>query len=177
MLQGVDARLLIKLDRLISRYKLHEADVYEPVDLGPLLESFNSLWQPLPHGVQAYTARWAGRRRRHVEMVYSHRLRAPDSTAEKRHAQAHELAHILCDHSGDVFVMRPPTGDREQGRFDKWVNSRQENQCEAVAAYLLVRWQALLVMREQTNSYIATTIDVPVELVDLRWAIWRKFGR
>lgn len=176
----VDMGLLDRLDRLIRRYRLHEGDRRQPVNLERVLEGFVDGYWGLPGEVQAVTARWKGRRsgtsgRRFTRIAFDWGLKEPEESARKRHAGAHELAHVIGRHRGDLFVMWRP--EREPAGFEKHMGRVQERQCEYIAAYLLVPLGSLKEMEHEEGGYVARVLDVPEHLVRLRWEIWQRFGR
>jgi hypothetical protein len=177
----LNAAALKRLEGLIQKHKLHASDL-EPVNLSAAMEPFDQGYSALPHSVLALTVRWRSSqlRRQFVRVTYARRLGEPEESARRRHAQAHEFAHIIMRHRGEHFVMWDGEGEREASAcegFAKYVRSRQEMECEQVAAYLLVPLLALQIWHGENSQYIAHMLDVPVHLVETRWHIWRKFGR
>ena len=174
MAATLNATLLDRLDALAHSYELHCGPVDEPVNIWPALEKFTTAYLALPDPVRAMTLRWQRAGHRYVDITYNTGLREPERSAEKRYAAAHEFAHIFCRHRGDLFIM----GRRhESSSFERFVDDIQERQCEYVAAYLLVPMAALYAMRGQSTADIAVVLDVPVHLVEVRWAIWRRLSR
>jgi hypothetical protein len=168
---------LNRLEELIQKHRLHVPDL-EPVNLSAAMEPFDQGYTTLPHAILALTVKWRSPqlRRQLVRVNYARALGEPEESARRRHAQAHEFAHIFLRHRGEQFVMWDgrASGCDELG---KYVRSRQEKECEQVAAYLLVPLLALQIWHGESSQYIADRLDVPVHLVEARWAIWRKFGR
>lgn len=140
-----------------------------------LTEAYSAGYALLPTNIQAVTMRWQAQGARFERILYDASLRKLSLSAQRRHVAAHELAHIICSHAGDLLVMwrrgQAPT------RFDLHLDDCQERQCDHVAAYLLVPLGALHALAGEEPGYIARVLDVPVELVNLRWEIYRKFRR
>lgn len=138
-------------------------------------EAYSAGYAPLPANIQAVTMRWQSQGARFERILYDASLRKLSLSAQRRHVAAHELAHIICSHTGDLLVMwrhgQAPT------RFERHLDDCQERQCDHVAAYLLVPLSALRDLAGEEPGYIARVLDVPVELVGLRWEIYRKYGR
>jgi len=174
VLGELNVELLNRLDRLIARHNLHGGAV-TPVDLGRVVEAFTVGYRPFPPAVAALTMQWKSGDLEFARIAYNTSLREPSQAARKRHADAHEYAHIVCKHRGDLFVMWR-AGDTP-GAFAEYVDRCQEQQCERVAAYLLVPVSALRELAGMDTEYIAQVLEVPEHLVKLRWQIWRKFGR
>ena len=79
-----------------------------------------------------------------------------------------------------LMRMRRGGGWALQGTFAKWVEGVQERQCDYVAAYLLMPLEALQEMEGiegMEAGYVARVLEVPEEMVRLRWEIWRKLDR
>lgn len=170
-MQSLNALTLNRLDKLIDWIGLHRGE--PPVQLCSLLENFAVGYSALPERVEAITVRRA--EQRYIGMRFNHELADWGATARKRHAEAHELAHVLLRHRGDFWIMYRAGG--RPGPFDAFLDNIQERQCDLVAAYLLVPLAVLFECRGLSATEIAVRCDVPVLLVELRWIIWRKFGR
>jgi hypothetical protein len=65
----------------------------------------------------------------------------------------------------------------ETDGFALYVEGVQERECELVAACLLVPLAALVEHVGCEASYIGRVLDVPGHLVELRWAICRRYER
>jgi hypothetical protein len=175
---GVAVGVLDRLDRLIDRYALHKRGGSEPVSLVPLMEAFSAGYRSLPDEVEAVVVRWRYEGQKFVRVAYHHELREHTETARKRHAEAHEYAHIVCRHRGDMFVMWKAGEDEEEvDPFERHISRCQEGECDLVAAYLLVPLVAIWEHQGMEAGYIARVLDVPANLVELRYAIWRRHGR
>ncbi len=82
-------------------------------------------------------------------------------SAARRLTLAHESGHIISFHPGMNY-----TCER-----NAWFKSKLEHEAQIVAAYLLVPKLAVMCYGEQlTAQQLATQLDVPVSLVDLRWS-------
>jgi hypothetical protein len=171
----LDRDLLDRLDKLIEKYRLHSGGILQPVSMDRVLEAFTVEYRQMPPAVYAMTVRWVNYQREFVGITYNSKLKEPEASALKRHVSAHEYGHVVCSHKGDLFVMW--RSEREPGGFDHWLDRVQERQCEHVAAYLLVPLKALEELAGMEKSHIARVLDVPEHLVELRWGIWRKWGR
>jgi uncharacterized protein DUF955 len=173
----VDVKLLNRLDRLIARHKLHAGDPCQPVYVETLLdrEPVTTYFGALSRKVQAYTTRWQRGVEKFTDITLSIKLREPSKTAIRRHAFAHEYAHVICKHQGDYFIMWE--AQRGVDAMECLLHDTQEKQCEYVAAYLLVPRLSLFQLANEDAWYIARVLDVPLHLVELRWEVYRKFGR
>ncbi|MFL5735362.1 MAG: ImmA/IrrE family metallo-endopeptidase [Chloroflexia bacterium] len=171
---GVSAEVLDRLDRLIEKHRLHASGA-EPVDLSPLLDAFKIRYLDLPPDVEAALVRWRAHGKTFTRLLYQPDLREPAQSARKRYAGAHELAHAICDHRGDLYVMwragEPP------GDFDSHLDRCRERECDRVAAYLLVPMPALRELANMDVEYIAAVLDVPAHLIPLRWEVWQRSAR
>jgi hypothetical protein len=174
MQRSVDASGLNRADRIIRKFDLHSGP---DIELRAVIEHFASVYTyvPMPALVVAITARWKGERRHYIRMRFNDELREPTESARDRHAQAHELAHVILRHRGDFWVMWEAGGPCPGFWAD--LESLQERQCEYLAAYLLIPLRDLVALKNETQWYIARTLDVPEHLVELRWVIFRKFGK
>jgi hypothetical protein len=171
----VDLRLLNRLDRQIKIKSLHEGDYLEPVYAKPLIEDLNWWYGLLANNALAVTQRWGRLRDAYVDIGMARVLREPDMTAYHRWVIVHEWSHVFCAHDGDYFVMwRNGQGPDPFGRF---LNNHQERQAEYIAAYMLIKRRALMMLRDSPNQEIAGILDVPTHLVQLRWYVWGRFGR
>jgi hypothetical protein len=169
--------VLRSLDALVKRHSLHHPKG-EPVSLLPVIEEYQAGYKTLPHQVLAVTGVWQQGNKRMARIAYDHALREITASARKRHADAHEFAHILLRHEGTEFILWDRTSKVDQcNGFSNYVLSKEESECESVAAFLLVPLLALVEWRHMNSWWIARRLDVPEHLVDLRWTIWRKFGR
>lgn len=166
-----------RADRLIAKYHLHDGDALVPVNMDGVIEAIHAEWcyTRMSPMVYARTSRWREGREKFTDINYSSRLSAPAMSAIKRHATAHEFAHIFCRHCGDYFIMWR-RGIECRG-FEKWADNKQEAQCEVLSSYFLVRMEALFEIGNEGSRYVALVLDVPAHLVEIRWAIWRRFGR
>jgi IrrE N-terminal-like domain len=171
---SVSVEVLDRLDRLIEKHNLHASGA-EPVDLSPLLEAFKIGYRDLPPGVEAALVRWRAHGRTFSYIVYHPDLKEPSHTARKRYAGAHELAHAICEHRGDLYMLWR-AGERP-GDFSRHLDRCRELECDRVAAYLLVPIGALREMVNMDVQYISGLFDVPAHLVGLRWEVWRRWGR
>ncbi len=63
-----------------------------------------------------------------------------------------------------------------QSTFAELVERVQDRQCDYAAAYLLVPLRALGEMEGMEVGYVARVLDVPEEMVRLRWEIWRNIS-
>jgi hypothetical protein len=171
----LDRGLLNRLDNLIEKYRLHGGGILHPVNMEHVLEAFTVEYRQMPPAVHAMTVRWVNYEREFVGITYNVGLKEPEQSALKRHVSAHEYGHVACSHRGDLFVMW--RSQKEPGRFDHWLDRVQERQCELVAAYLLVPLKALKEMEGMERGYVARVLDVPEHLVEMRWDIWKKWGR
>jgi hypothetical protein len=170
----VGVEVLDRLDRLIKKHKLHGRGA-EPVDLSPLLEEFKTTYSDLPPDVEAALVRWRAHGHTFTRLLYHPDLRDPGHTARRRYAGAHELAHAICEHRGDLYMIWR-AGDHPNDA-DLYIDRCQEQECDRVAAYLLIPMEALREMAGMDANYIAGVLDVPAHLVPLRWELWRKWGR
>lgn len=168
-MQGVNLRMLTGADRLIRSADLHAGE--PPVAVAPLLDSYCVRWALTPPSVEAVTVR----DREYVGMRFNTDLQEPQASARRRHAQAHELSHVLLKHRGDLWIMW--RRDSEPDPFVEDLDGIQERQCELLSAYLLIPLQSLYNLRHESREFVAAALDVPPPLVELRWAIWRKFGK
>jgi hypothetical protein len=171
----VDLRLLNRLDREILKKSLHSGDYLDPVYARPLIEDLNWWYGLLANDALAVTQRWQRHRREIIDIAIARILKEPDMTALHRCVIVHEWSHVFCEHDGDYFVMwREGQGPDAFGRF---VSDHQERQAEYVAAYVLIKRRALMMLRDCPNQEIASFLDVPESLVQLRWWIWGRFHR
>jgi hypothetical protein len=171
----VTSSLLDRLDGLIRKYELHDSGLAAPVSIDRLLEDYDASYKALPYYVDAVTFRWRRQGEELVAFTYNERLLELSQSARKRHAQAHEFAHEFCKHRGNVFIMWG--AGTECVGLEGYINNKQEHQCECIAAYLLVPMRAFRELRDCEAEQVARLLDVPARLVELRWAIWLKFGR
>lgn len=175
MRSGVDKKTLDRLDRLIAEFRLHEGDPMQPVVLDELLEAYRFGYVELPWNVEAIAARWRVGTEEFATIAYNRELLKPEASARKRHAGAHEYGHIFCEHKGDLFIMWRATDGPDT--FERLVSRGQERESDEVAAYLLVRQDALKMMHGQVPWYIGRNLDVTEGLIPIRWYIYQKFGR
>lgn len=167
--------LLKRLTKLITRYDLHSGDPIEPVNPFDLVENYQVDYQSLPEHVLGISVQVMEGRRAHAAITLNAELQADTESRYRRYACTHEFAHIFCRDQGDLFVMW--RGGVEGKGFDRYVKTLQEAQCDRVSAFILVRMEALRNLAFEETNYIARLIDVPPQLVELRWGIWRKYGR
>jgi Zn-dependent peptidase ImmA (M78 family) len=172
----LSGRLLDSLDELICHYGLHVGAVDLPVSVASLLEAVSSGYCAFPEKLQAVTMRWNAEDDGALltDIAYNVNLREFEASAQRRYVEAHEFAHLFCKHRGNFFVL---WRRREIEPFAAFLDDQQERQCDSVASYILVRLAALREFRSMSSHEIALMLDVPVELVELRWSIWRKYGR
>lgn len=177
--RSIGLGVLDRLDVLIEKHGLHAGGGGEPVDVGPLVGTYFAGYRELPDEVEALVVRWKEEGHGFVRIAYHVGLREETATARKRHAEAHEYAHVICRHRGTEFLMRRgvPPEMRAAEPFEAHLDRCREGECDMVAAYLLVPREALWEHRGMETSYIARVLDVPVRLMELRWVIWRKWGR
>jgi hypothetical protein len=168
----MDEQLLARLDRIIKKHHLHTS---YPVDLDSVLEAYHVEFHPLPEAIDGVAIRWRKYGRQFGQITLNPQLKEPENSARLREAQTHEYTHLYCKHSGDLFILWRPGSQME--RFTRYLNEYQERQCRYVSAYLLVPIQALRDMAGMEPWYIARHLDVPEELVHLRWEIYQKYGR
>jgi hypothetical protein len=166
--------LLNSLDHVITQLDLDTGDVREPVTVGRLLEAAETCFAGLPSQVLGISTQWNGR----AGISFNEELREPGRTHDYRYTCAHEFGHLHQRHCGQFVLFStegedPSKYDKAGGHYRKWL----ERQADYAAAYLLVRRSSLEALRDQEPTYIASLLDVPVYLVELRWHIWRKFGR
>jgi hypothetical protein len=171
---NLSLEVLDRLDRLIEKHNLHAAGA-EPVDLSPLLDAFKIRYGDLPPEVEAAFMRWRAHGRTFSYILYHSDLGEPKHSARKRYAGAHELAHAICEHRGDLYVLWQ-AGERP-GEFSRHLDRCREMECDRVAAYLLVPMRALRELANMDAEYVAAVLDVPPQLIGLRWELWRKWGR
>jgi hypothetical protein len=181
VVRAIDERVLDRCDEVVRRARLHGGGIVEPVSAEALLEVFGEryLYEALPRGVEGALLRWPGRPP-YVVMLLEERLRELEQSARRRYVIAHEMAHLLLGHAGSEVVlkrMRRSGGWALQGTFAEWTEGVQERECDFVAAYLLVSSDALHEMEGLEAGYMARILDVPEELVRLRWEIWSKWQR
>src|SRR2546427_10620606 len=111
---SVGVEVLDRLDRLIEKYSLHARGA-EPVDPSPLLEEFKTSYGDLPPDVEAALVRWRAHGHTFTRLLYHPDLREPSHTARRRYAGAHELAHAICEHRGDLYMMWRAGGPPDEG--------------------------------------------------------------
>jgi len=177
----VSEPVLDRCDRLIRRYRLHGNKMVGPVGVQGLLEAYGGAYRygELPEGVQGFLMRWDNKGTKFVLMLLDERLQEIEEAAQRRYVIAHEMAHKLLGHAGvDLELMRTRGGGWAlQTAFGEWVEGVQERECDYVAAYLLVPLRALREMEGMEDWYVASALDVPVEMVRLRWEIWTRWDR
>jgi hypothetical protein len=164
-------RILDELDIFIDAYDLHAGDPTAPVRVDALLEPaiVNRLFLPDP--CSAISVLLGG----DASITFNRHLLDPSRSADERHAKAHEFGHIVRRHRGYQVMWRASwtRGDP----FERYLHSREERECEVIASYLLVSFAALHTLRDQDIGYIASMLDVPEQLVQLRLEIKGKYRR
>lgn len=168
----VDLPLLIRLKRKIAKLRMHQGDVWEPVDVGPLLAEVTHYYTLLPPAIRAYMVRWRSRRHSYNDMALDVRLQEIEEAANRRYAIAHEWAHLFCQHRGDYFILWEDGAGPDN--FSAFLDGAQEQQCAYVAAFILVRKEVLEAMKDLSAFDAAERLLVPPQLVGKRWEIWWK---
>lgn len=172
----VGMNLLVRLEGLIKRHQLHTLTSPGPICLDPVLEAYESVYASMPYFVQAVTFRWREAGERITLVSLNEGLQEPQESANRRHAQAHEFAHLWANHKGTEFIMWGVAALPRCTGLDSYIHSKQEHQCECIAAVLLVPvW--MLRELEGDSAYVAGVLDVPEHLVRLRWDVFQRFGR
>lgn len=171
----IDLQRINSLNRIIAREGLHRGDPRDPVIPSSLLRDVSWYYGLVGRDMLAVTQRWRRGRSRYTDVAFNGLLGEPEWSAENRRAVVHEWAHIFCKHRGDMFILWQE--GRDVDPLDCFLDNYQERQCEYIAAYMLVRHDALLAMHGEASGYIARQIDVPVHLIELRWWVLSKFGK
>lgn len=160
---------------MIAKYKLHLGDCWEPIYILALFEVFAFGYQQLGRRLEAQTLRWRDHHRHYIGFLVHSELKRVSKSARRRYVLAHELAHALCKHEGAYFYLWKADGKHTSGcQHD---DSPEERQCDLVAAYLLIRLDALLQLAEEGDEFTARVLDIPEFLVPLRWEIYKQLGR
>lgn len=167
-------KFLDEADKRIRRHKLHQR-VGEPKPVDSLLEAYRVACEDLEYGIQAITVRWRRYRQQFIHITYHAGLDDPSVSALRRKVLAHELGHVICQHRGDMWILW--SEDTPAGAFHHELNRVQERECNSLASYLLISLADLESLRCMEPWYIARRLDVPEDLVALRWEIWHKFSR
>jgi len=128
---NVGVEVLNRLDRLIGKHNLHARGA-EPVDPAPLLEGFKTSYSDLPPDVEAALVRWRAYGHTFKRLLYHPNLREPSHTARRRYAGTHELAHAICEHRGDLYMVWRAGGHPNEA--DLYLERCQELECDRVAA-------------------------------------------
>ena len=174
-------RALDRCDRLIKRYRLHGGKMVGPVSVDRLLEAYGGAYGygEMPDGVEGFLMRWDGKGGQFVVMMLHDRLHEIEESAQRRYVIAHEMAHKIMGHIGVDLELRKTKGGgwALQTAFGDWIEGRQERECDYVAAYLLVPLGAIKEMAGMEAGYVARMLDVPEELVGMRWEIRKERGR
>jgi hypothetical protein len=171
----IRAAVLDELDVLITAHRLHDHPLH-PVPIDRAIEKYPIRYvAQLPGNLMALIVRWKRGEQDHVGIMFNAILQNPDQSARRRHAAAHELAHDLCDHKGSLLYMQGTSEDLS--RCGSVLGQRQEQECEYVAAYLLVPMLALFEAEGETIESAAASLDVPPHLVALRLNIWHRHTR
>ncbi len=139
-MQTISRLILNSLDQLIATHHLH--DGRWPVSVAPLLENYSISYQAMPDCMEAIAVRQ--RRLGYIGMLSHSELKEVRKGSWKRHAQAHEIDHILLK-GRPLWVI--DEGFRHPGAFEAVMDGIQERQCDMVAAYLLVPRKAPREMR------------------------------
>lgn len=176
MPNAIDLARLLSLKRKIAKDQLHIGDPLEPVAPLALLKDVTWYYGLTGANTLAVTQRWKTAGKSYTDVAFNGILVEPEWTAAYRHAVVHEWAHLFCKHRGDLFILWQRERDAAVHDFDCFINDYQERQCEYVAAFVLVRAEALKMLHGETNSYVARVLDVPVHLVELRWWLLSRFG-
>lgn len=173
--KGLHRDILRKADLLIAKYQLHSGDPCQPVVVDALVECYTRNYWDFQDKVEAVTLHFWDKRKRYTDIVYSAELFDLSASARKRHATVHEFAHIFLKHDGELFIMGRLLN--ECHGLDWYVATGQEVECERLSAYILVQLRSLLQMHGMGAEYVARQLDVPSHLVELRYEVWRKFGK
>jgi Zn-dependent peptidase ImmA (M78 family) len=173
--RSLDRTILRKADLLIARHGLHLGDPCQPVDVECLVEQYTRNYWTFRDQVEAVALRFQVKERTYTDIVYNVDLFELSESARKRHATVHEFAHLFLKHEGDIFVMQ--RGAAECRGLEWYVMTGQEAECERLSAYILTPLRALYQLHGMGADYIARTLDVPRHLVDLRFEVWRRFGK
>lgn len=166
--------LLNDLDELITEYKLHDGDYRTPVSLRELISSTVQIewyWY-MPSellGVAVIDGGEAG-------VTFNKELQEPERSSDYRHAQAHDLGHIVRKHEGMYRHWRRDWISRNYD-FGRYLRSRVEKECELISAYLLISYSAIKALKDEGSEYVANLLDVPIHLVELRIWIFNKYGQ
>ena len=165
------------LDSLIEGLCLHRGDAREPVSIAPLLEPCHTHYLPLPSPCNGFRLQVEANRSLVEVIGINADLRTFQRSAQLRVTQAHEWAHIWLRHEGRLFPMWGGSGDPlNTGSTARYERVRQDRQADSVAAYVLVRRDALREMGGHDSTYIARTLDVTERLVEVRYTLLRDAG-
>lgn len=178
----VNAKMLDELDRLIKRYNLHpRGGLLQPVSLERLLEAYRLEYWVMPEKVQGMRVpmKWRGSRET-VEIAISDKLSDECEAANRRATILHEIGHDICKHKNGTFMLYDleSESDGEVSRFDKWLDAHQEKEASQVGAYLGVPAEAVRSAGAGMEMwYIGGMIDLPEDMVKLRWKMMEKLRR
>ena len=138
------------IDYLIRHYRLHER---LPVQLDEILDRFTVA----RYDFTAQTLGFSIVRPREIHIGINGNL-AP---ALQRQAEAHELSHIIAYHPHRLYTCRSSL----------WQHDTHEYEAQIGAALLLVPLATVCTYYAQfTPNELATMLDVPLGLIDLRWS-------
>ncbi len=144
------------IEFLIRRYRLHER---VPVRLDSLLDRFTVRRYPFT----PLTLGFAVVRPREIHIGINETL----STAWQRAAEGHEVGHIIAYHPHRLYTCQP----------GEWFRDPYEHEAQLGAALLLVPLSAVRTYGDEfTATELATLLDVPVGLVDMRWSFAQVSG-
>jgi hypothetical protein len=147
-----------------------------PVTYQPFLEEVDRFYAPFPPTVDALLQRWETQEEKFRVLLINEILQEPSESARLRDAIVHEFCHLFCRHRGDFFF-KIWQADEKLSLFDLHMERLQERQCAQLTAFFLVPRVALVEARREGTGYVAGALDVPPYLIELRWDIWRKYGR
>lgn len=137
----------------------------------PLLEEAVISFQWLPSPVLGISTQWDGE----AGITFNQELKEAGRSSDLRYGEGHEFGHIFRKHRGQFIVWKDGSAsyDRKVDRKAGW----EEREADLAAAYGLVPLSALREMRDLDAGQIAAFLDVPRHLVELRYEIWRKYGK
>lgn len=170
---GITVAKLNQADRIIKKWGLHEGP--PPVDVSPLFDCFTAQWMfdSLETGYMGFMTRRKGKFRHYIRMGLSVDLREPEQTARKRDTQGHEISHAVLMHRGDLHLWRAGYLSSNIEHMEKC----KERACKVLTSYFLIPRPYLEANKSEEPWKLAVELDVPEDLVGLRWEIWGKFGR
>lgn len=170
---------MTRLESLIALHNIHNLSSPGAIDLTALIEGYWERYSAMPYFVQAMTVRWQSRGETQTIFMLNDWLSEPESSAQRRHARAHEFAHLFANHRGSEFIMWGKEAGPLCEGLETFIHSKQEHQCESISSVLLVPMWMLKELDKQgaDSSYVAGVLDVPEHLVGLRWAVYERFGR